>query len=288
MAKKNCELAVQDQAALTKASELLGALWQGVQEGLGQERVSIQANGLYPDSLREAEVAISLVDGWGKLSDRLIKNPRSLTLRSCGITRLDKLVETGLPDGDGGNLSLRTKYSTVETITDNKPENHRFPLSPEESVPQLEIRLTELYSDSAREALAAISGIRGSQCDVGLTSSACNNFGKVDELEMEAFLAGSIVARKLSVLGKGTWYDPKRHEVTSWGLAGFEITEDLISDICPIGVKRRMRFGRNDDQTNLHPVAFQHDLLAETAPALFTAVEPLTRMVIKNIEKSKR
>lgn len=288
MGKRNCELVAQDPASVAKAELLLAGLWLGVSEGLTVQVESIEAYGYYPDSLREANVAKNLVDDWRVLSERAVNNPKSLTLRSCELTRTQKLVETNLFDGDGGKVVLSTKYSILSAIFDCKPIDYKFGGRPEEGTPQLEVNLVELYSDSLREARAAMSGTLNSQVDVGLTKSPEKKYGDVGNLEIEAFLIGKIAARKLNFMGKTTWYDTVGHTLKTWDLAGFQLNEAVSPEVCPFEAQRRMKFGKMDDQTGVHPLSYEHKLLEESAPALFTAVEPLAKMVVKNIEKSKR
>lgn len=285
MARRKGELLV-DEAVQDQAGELIGLLWDGVREGLEREIVGINSK-LYPDSFREANVARDKVGCWKELSQKMIRDPRSLTLRSCNITRSERLVVTGLPDGDGGALSLDTKYSIIGAIADSKPDHYRFSQSPEEGAPQLEVHLSELYNSSRAQILAAISGTRESQADVGLTSSTEKNAGMVNDLEMEAFLTGRIAAWKLSLMGKTTWYDLRSQAIRTWDLAGFEVIEALASDDCPIDVKQRIKLGRLDDQTGIHPVAYDHNLLETFTPALFAAVEPFARRVARIAQKGK-
>lgn len=285
MARIKGELLV-DEAVQAQAGELFGLLWNGISEGLNTEIAGMSST-LHPDSFREANVARTKIAGWSELSERMIQDPKSLTLRSCGMTRSEKLVVTNLPDGGGGKLSLETKYSIIGAIFDGKPDHYRFSQSPEEGAPQLEVHLNELYNSSRAEILSAIAGTRGSQSDVGLTSSAERNAGMVNDLEMEAFLEGKIAARKLSLMGKTTWYDLRSQMIRTWDLAGFEVTQAIASGICPIDVKQRIKLGRLDDQTGIHPAAYNHSLLEIAAPALFVAVEPFAKRVMRIAQKGK-
>ena len=284
--KKGELLAQQDVATLVQAGEFFGLLWNGVSEGLVAEISGINPQ-FHPDSFREANVARGKVAGWRELSQRMIQDPKSLTLRSCDVARFERDVATNLADGSGGTLSFKVNYSVIGVIADGKPERHRFPQSPEEGVPQLEVHLSELYRNSEREILAAMAGIRESQADRGLTASAERVAGSVDGLEAEMFFSGQIAARKLSLMGKTTWYDLRHQAMRTWDLAGFEVTQALASGVCPIDVRQRIEFGRLDDQTGIHPAAYDHNLLETATPALFAAVEPFAKRVTRTAQKGK-
>lgn len=287
MARRKGELLVVEEAVQIQASDFLDKLWQGVRVSLEAETEKIQTSGLYPDSLCEANVAITMIDGWKELSRRMVEKPMGLTLRACGITRFQKLVTTNLPDGCGGTLCFEVKHSDVNTIVDGKPDHHRFSQSPEQGTPQLQVDVRELYQSSRAEILGAIAGIRSSQDDVGLTRPAERDFGKANRLETEAFFSGRIAARGLTLTGKTTWFDPRNQAIRTWDLAGFEVIEALASGVCPIDVKQRIKLGRLDDQTGIHPVAYDHNLLETFTPALFAAVEPFVRRVARIAQKGK-
>lgn len=288
MGKKGCEVAVEDQAILVKANALLGALWQGVQEGLEQDRANIQGSGRYPDSLKEAEVAMGLVDEWQRLSGVIVQNPKSLTLRSCELTRTQKLVETNLVNQDGAKVVLQTKYSVVKAIVDSRRADYRFAAAPEEGTPQLEVDLVEMFEDSLRDARAAMSGTLSSQADVGFNRSPESKCGQTASLGIEAFAIGRIAARRLSLTGKTTWYDTDDRRIRTWNLAGYQLNEAVDLTICPFDVKKTTRLDRSGTQFELHPISYDHGFLEGSAPALFAAVEPFAKMVQKHIEKSKR
>lgn len=287
MAQRKDEQVLVTEDDRTKAGAFLETLWQGVALALQVETNKMKASELYPDSLREAEVAAAMISSWEALSQRIIQDPGSLTLRSCGIERTKKLVVTQLPDGSGGKVFFETRYSTVGTIVDGKPDHHRFAQSPERGTPQVEVGLRELYQNSRREILEAITGVRESQSDVGLTAPAESGIGKVDGLETEAFFSGRIVARELTLMGKATWFDPRNQAIRTWDLAGGTVTEALASGVCPVTVNKRMKFGRLDDHTDIHPIAFNHELLETVVPALFAAVEPFARRVARIAQKGK-
>jgi hypothetical protein len=285
MARRKGELLV-DEAVQAQAGEFIGLLWEGVSESLGTKISGINLE-LHPDSFREANVATTKIAGWKELSQRMIRDPKSLTLRSCDVARSERNIATNLVDGSGGTLSFSVKYSVIGVIADGKPERHRFPQSPEEGVPQLEVHLSELYRNSEREILAAMAGMRESQTDRGFTASAERVAGSTDGLEAEIFFSGQIAARKLSLMGKTTWYDLRNQAMRTWNLAGFEITEAMASGVCPIDVKQRIKLGRLDDQTKIHPAAYDHSFLKIAAPALFAAVEPFARRVARIAQKGK-
>lgn len=285
MARRKGELLL-DEAVQDQAEDFLELLWNGISEGLSTE-ISRMNSVLHLDSFREANVARDKVGCWKELSQKMISDPKSLTLRSCDVARSERSVATNLADGSGGTLSFSVKHSVIGAIADSKPERHRFPQSPEEGVPQLEVHLSELYNSSRAEILAAISGTRESQADVGLTSSAEKNAGMVNDLEMEVFLTGRIAAWKFSLMGKTTWYDLRSQTIRTWDLAGFEVIEALASGVCPIDVKQRIKLGRLDDQTVIHPAAYDHSLLEIATPALFTTVEPFAKRVARVAQKGK-
>ena len=88
-------------------------------------------------------------------------------------------------------------------------------------------------------------------------------------------------------MGKTTWYDLRNQAMRTWDLAGFVVTQALASDVCPIDVMQRIKLGRLDDQTGIHPAAYDHSLLETAAPALFTAVEPFAKRVTRIAQKGK-
>ena len=81
MSSKNRELVVPDGASMAMAGELFGLLWGGVKEGLDAEISGINPE-LHPDSFREANVAKTKVIGWKELSQRMVLDPKSLTLNN--------------------------------------------------------------------------------------------------------------------------------------------------------------------------------------------------------------
>lgn len=287
MARRKGEQLVVEEAVQIQAIDFLDRLWEGVGVALEAETEKMQASGLYSDSLREGNVARAMIGGWKELSRRIVKEPIGLTLRTCDITRFQKLVATNLPDGRGGTLLFEVKHSDINAIVDGKPDHYRFSQSPEKGAPQLAVNLRELYQSSRAEILGAIAGIRSSQDDVGFTKPAETGFGKVDRLETEAFFSGRIAARELTLTGKATWFDPRNQAIRTWDLAGVTVTEALSAGACPVTVNKRMKFGRLDDITNLHSVAFEHELLETAAPALFAAVEPFTKRVARTAQKGK-
>lgn len=286
MARRKGEPLVVEEAVIDKAGEFFGLLWNGVSESLETEISGINPE-LHPDSFREANVARAKVAGWKELSQRIIRDPKSLTLRSCDVARSERDIATNLADGSGGTLSFSVKYSVIGVIADGKPERHRFPQSPEEGVPQLQVHLSELYRNSEREILAVMTGTRESQIDRGFTAPAERVAGSTDGLEAEIFFSGQIAARKLSLMGKTTWYDLRNQAMRTWDLAGFEIIEAIASGVCPTNVNQRIKLGRLDDQTGIHPAAYDHSLLKIAAPALFAAVEPFAKRVTRIAQKGK-
>lgn len=286
MARRKGEQLVVEEAVMDQAGEFFGLLWNGVSESLEAQISGINPE-LRPDSFREANVAKAKVAGWKELSQRMIQDPKSLTLRSCDVARSERDIATNLADGSGGTLSFSVKYSVIGVIADGKPERYRFPQSPEEGVPQLEVHLSELYRNSEREILAAMAGMRESQTDRGFTASAERVAGSADGLEAEIFFSGQIAARKFSLMGKTTWYDLRNQTIRTWDLAGFEIIEAMASGVCPTNVKQRIKLGRLDDQTVIHPAAYDHSLLEIATPALFTTVEPFAKRVARVAQKGK-